>query len=65
MKLADYLATAKIDELTFAGMLGVSPKAVRHWLGGKRHPRPLQMRAIVRATKGAVSPNDFFTEAAE
>jgi DNA-binding transcriptional regulator YdaS (Cro superfamily) len=65
MKLADYLASEKIDELTFATKLGVSAKAVRHWLDGKRHPRPLQMRAIVRVTKGAVSPNDFFTEAAE
>ena len=65
MKLADYLATEKIDELTFAAKLGVSTKAVRHWLDGRRHPRPLQMRAIMRATKGAVSSNDFFTEAAE
>jgi DNA-binding transcriptional regulator YdaS (Cro superfamily) len=66
MKLSDYLAATKIDELTFATKLGVSAKAVRHWLDGKRHPRPLQMRAIVRATGGAVTANDFFAqEAAE
>jgi DNA-binding transcriptional regulator YdaS (Cro superfamily) len=65
MKLADYLASAKIDEPTFAAKLGVSAKAVRHWLAGNRTPRPPQMRAIVRATEGAVSPNDFLSEAAE
>lgn len=59
MRLAAYLESKKIPEATFAGMIGVSAKAVRHWLEGSRTPRRLQMQNIVHATDGAVTPNDF------
>ena len=59
MKLADYLVTSKIDELAFAAKLGVSAKAVRHWVRGDRTPRPEQLQKIFNATDGAVTPSDF------
>ena len=59
MTLADYLAASNIDETSFAARLGVSAKAVRHWLEGARTPRSTQMQNIVRITNGAVTPNDF------
>jgi hypothetical protein len=63
--LSEFLRANNLTQAEFAEKVGATQRAVSLWLGGKRHPRPLQMRAIVRATKGAVSPNDFFTEAAE
>jgi DNA-binding transcriptional regulator YdaS (Cro superfamily) len=68
MKLADYLANKKLDESAFAMSLGMSPKAVRHWVRGVRIPRSGPMQKIIAATNGAVTPNDFLpsrTEAAE
>lgn len=59
MKLAAYLSQNGIDEISFASTLGVSAKAIRHWVSGNRTPRREQMQKIISATKGAVSPNDF------
>ena len=59
MKLADYLMKSDISVPVLAGTLGVSAKAVQHWLNGARTPRPEQMQNIMRATGGAVTPNDF------
>ncbi len=62
MRLSAYLDSKKIPEATFAGMIGVSAKAVRHWLDGSRIPRSAQMQNIVGATDGAVTPNDFLPQ---
>lgn len=59
MKLSDYLVSSCVEESVFAAQLGVSKKAVRHWVRGDRTPRQGQMQKIVLATKGAVRPNDF------
>ena len=59
MKLAEYLATKQLDESAFAAALGVSAMGVRHWVNGRRTPRPEQMQKIFSATDGAVTPNDF------
>lgn len=65
MRLSDYFASAQVNERAFAALLGVSAKAVRHWVRGDRTPRPEQMQKIIIATKGAVSPNDFLPKQPE
>ncbi len=59
MKLSDYLIETKTDHGDFARTLGVSAKAVQHWLAGNRTPRPEWMVKIIAATDGAVTPIDF------
>ncbi len=68
MKLAAYLSQKQLDKAAFAKALGVSTMGVHQWIRGIRTPRPQQMMKIVRATGGAVQPNDFLpsdVEAAE
>lgn len=60
MKLSDYLAKNGVSQHEFAAAIGVTPKAVDHWVNGLRTPRKEQMLLIVRNTLGAVTPNDFF-----
>ncbi|MGE7416994.1 hypothetical protein [Methylobacterium tarhaniae] len=38
---------------------GCSPKAVEKWRYGQRTPRRTKMRALMLATSGAVTANDF------
>lgn len=38
---------------------GCSPKAVEKWRYGQRTPRRAKMRALMLATAGAVTANDF------
>ncbi len=59
MRLAAYLELSGKGPAAFAAEINVSAKAVSHWIGGKRIPRPEQMQKIIDATKGAVTPNDF------
>src|ERR1700730_6844335 len=59
MKLSDYLSSSDLSERDFAARLGVTAKAVSHWVGGFRTPRPEQMQKIRDATGGVVTPNDF------
>lgn len=42
-----------------AEILGVNPSAVRHWRLGNCRPNVTQMRAIKRATKGAISYDEM------
>ena len=60
MLLADYL---KVHDFTLAGFgerIGVSPEAVRRYIGGERIPTKDIMARIREATSGAVQANDFF-----
>ena len=59
MKLGTYLSTAKVTPAQIASKIGVSEKAVVHWVAGNRTPRPKQMVKIIAATNGAVTANDF------
>lgn len=59
MKLSAYLARHQLDESLIAGIIGVTPKAVEHWVLGKRMPRPAHLAKIREMTAGAVTPNDF------
>ena len=66
MKLKAYLDRHGITDDEFAGMVSASPYAVIKWKYGQRVPRKATMKAIVEATKGAVTPADFFpADAAE
>ncbi|QDP53105.1 MAG: hypothetical protein Unbinned2350contig1001_30 [Prokaryotic dsDNA virus sp.] len=67
MKLAEWKKLENIktfDEL--AKRLGVgdklnAPTLVRNWVVGKVNPSPTNMKLIIAATDGKVSPNDFYS----
>lgn len=59
MRLKEYLDATGKKTAQFAEDLGVADNTVRRWLNGTRTPSPDQMRAIYRATKGLVQPNDL------
>lgn len=59
MILVEYLTKNKIDRGEFAAGIGVTRAALNFWISGVRTPRQEQMQAIVAATHGAVTPNDF------
>ena len=64
MTLADYLRTRTLNGAEFGRQIGASRSAVARWLKGARIPNTAQMRAIMAATGGAVTPNDFLGEPA-
>ncbi len=59
MKLSAYLRKSKISAKEFGAMIGASRQAVKHWVAGDRFPRVDTLDDIARATKGAVTANDF------
>lgn len=64
MKLADYLERESETVARFAARIGKSAEAVRLYKKGLRKPREKTMRAIMDATGGSVTANDFFDIAA-
>jgi transcriptional regulator with XRE-family HTH domain len=44
----------------FARRIGVKPQTVYRYMDGQRVPRPRVMEAIMRETKHAVLPSDFY-----
>jgi hypothetical protein len=59
MTLADYLTRHEISVEEFARQISVEPISVRRYLAGSRWPKWPIMERIVKATAGAVTPNDF------
>ena len=59
MTLKEYLKSNG-GTAAFAKQIGVTGEAVRLWANGIRIPRVEQMRLVVKATKGNVTPNDFY-----
>lgn len=59
MKLETYLTNSGLTREAFARRCGVTPSAVTKWVTGRTRPDWAQLRAIWRATDGAVAPNDF------
>ena len=45
-----------------AKQIGVSQKAVYYWLAAGRSPRPHNIRAVGKATNGAVTAMDWFDD---
>ena len=62
MRLADYLAQKAQSAEEFAREVGVDPVSVRRYLKGKRLPKWDVMQRITKATKKAVTANDFVEE---
>jgi len=60
MKLRKYLSYRGISSKEFAMRLDVSLGAVRKWRTGERIPRPHIVSRIARATRGSVSPKDWY-----
>lgn len=60
MKLKDYLDDIGMTPTAFAREIGASHVAVLRWLNGTRSPNSIMMERIIRATRGHVTPNDFF-----
>lgn len=59
MHLADYLRDHEITLAAFAERIGRSPATVSRLANGKQLPDWDTVRAIRRATKGAVTANDW------
>ncbi len=62
MTLKEYLRHEKLSPDEFAEIAGVSRGGVLKWINGERYPRLPSMVKIVKATNGAVMPNDFQAE---
>lgn len=60
MTLRDWLDRENIRTPQFAAHIGRTSEAVRRYVSGDRIPDKETMPLIVDATKGEVTPNDFF-----
>lgn len=58
--LKEWLTAEDIPVPRFASMIKRTPEAVRRYINGDRIPDRDTMPVIVRETRGAVTPNDFF-----
>ena len=63
MDLRQYLSERDLTLATFGDAIGVSRVAVSRYVRGLRMPSPAVMRAIMDATEGEVTPNDFYQSA--
>lgn len=59
MKLSEYLHTNAISRREFAAKVGITEAALCRYISGVRMPRPQIARAIMTASGGTVTPNDF------
>ena len=62
--LNTYLTRNGLSRAQFAARIGVTPEAVRKYLGKERIPTREVMERIVEETSGEVTANDFFGIAA-
>ncbi len=62
MKLSDYLKEQDLTLSAFAEAVGLDVSTVHRAATGKVIPSRENMNAIVKATGGAVQPNDFYSE---
>lgn len=61
MRLADYLKTNDLTYAAFARRIGSEhARTVERYAKGRQRPNFTMMAAIVEATGGEVTPNDFF-----
>lgn len=66
MRLSDYLSDRKLTVEAFGQRIGRSGATVSRIARGLNRPDSETMAAILEATAGKVTPNDFFNiEAAE
>ena len=62
MKLSDYLKKKDLTLSAFAEAVGLDVSTVHRAATGKVIPTRENMNAIVKATGGAVQPNDFYLD---
>lgn len=61
MQLADYLLQHGLTYAEFARRVGSDhARTVERYAKGKQRPNAAMMTAVVRATAGEVTPNDFY-----
>ena len=60
MKLAKWLKRHKLNPTKFAKMIGRHQPTIYRYVNGERIPEPDIMQEIYSATRGEVSPNDFY-----
>jgi transcriptional regulator with XRE-family HTH domain len=60
MRLRDYLDARNLTMAEFAGLIGVAPMTIHRYLNNGRIPRTDVMLAIIEATEGHVTADDFF-----
>ena len=63
MELGRYLDEHEISVAQFAAEIGVTVQAVHRYLNADRVPKRTVMVRIAAATRGLVTPNDFFEPA--
>jgi transcriptional regulator with XRE-family HTH domain len=63
MKLTDWMKREGVERQAFASRIGVTPMALGRYERGERIPEKETMAAIVVETAGAVTPNDFYSDA--
>jgi predicted transcriptional regulator len=59
MDLATYLKRKKLTRAEFSAQADVRLNTLGRYIRGERYPRKSHMARIIKATKGAVTPNDF------
>ena len=62
MKLSDYLKEQDLTLSAFAEAIGLDVSTVHRAATGKVIPSRENMATIVKATDGAVQPNDFYSD---
>lgn len=60
VKLQKFLEDSGMTSGELARQIGVTQKAVYYWLNEGRSPRPHNIRAVSKATNGAVTAADWF-----
>lgn len=65
MKLAEYLSDNGLTQTAFAAKIEAAQVEISRFATGDRLPPWHKMLKIYKATKGAVTPNDFLPEGHE
>lgn len=59
MTLSEYLEKNELSVADFAALVGVERQSVYRWKNGQRFPNRDDLKNIAKATKNAVTANDF------
>ena len=62
MKLGAYLTERKLSAAAFGREVNASRSAVGRWVSGARFPEQGSLKAIIRATGGRVTADDFLSD---